>query len=1364
MRGELTTIRTVGATLPPDLLERLVSPDAGLPGLGATAYRLVAGETPRNAAHRAWSYLRHAWLAFDMEVSRRPEGDPAIGLTRDKWLQFLFRELGYGRVAPTVAGGIIVGDRAYPVSHLWQHVPIHQLGWHVDLDKRTKGVPGAADRAPHAMVQELLNRTDDHLWAILTNGRLLRLLRDATNLTGVSFVEFDLETMFRYEIFSDFVLLFLLVHESRFEVAAGESPSGSLIETWRTSARDTGVRARGLIKDGVKEAIEQLGTGFLAHPANGELRERLARGQISGGMTAGELYRELLRLVYRILFLFVAEDRPQRDLLLDTGVTPVQRERWLSFYSTATLRRRARTLHRNSHGDEWHRVWAIVHRLGRDGVPELGMPPLRGLFAPAPGELLCTAATVEVGAAAPAPRLALANTHLLAAIRALSVIRPKGQPERLVDFARLGAEELGGIYEQLLELVPRVDPVTRTVTLESVAGNDRKTTGSYYTPTSLIDLVLDEALDPLLDEAEQAADPEGALLALTVCDPACGSGHFLVAAAHRIADRVASVRARATDRLGDVTPDLLEAAMRDVVVQVIHGVDIQPMAAELAKVSLWLESMERGKPLAFLDHRIKVGNSLLGATPALLARGVPDKAYAVLTGDDRQVAAVLKTRNTQERLGSQGSLFDVSGVAETDDLTPRLARLHAVEGQRSIAEVEAAEARFRELEHDLALERARREADAWCAAFTAPKADPQAGLTTSTVAQARAGTLGAAMTRVIDEQARAHGFFHWHLEFPEVFAAKPAGEIGTDESTGWRGGFAVMIGNPPWETLQMSEKEFFEQRDPAVAGAANASARKRAIAALKLDKPALHAEFLRASRAGETANLFIRASGRYPLTARGKINTYSIFAELFRTSVAWSGRMGIITPTGLATDATTAAFFADTVSSQRLVAFYDFENEAKIFEGVHNQFRFAVTAISGGRALERVQLAFYTRYVADTASRRFALAPDEVAVLNPNTKTLPIFRTRRDAEITLAIYRRFPVLIEEASGRNPWGLSFTQGLFNMASDSGLFVTEKDFVGDGATFDGWAWRRGDDTWLPLYEAKMLGHYDHRFSTYRDATQAQLNKGTLPRLGEATHDDPAMEPLARYWIAEGDVADALTDRHGTPCWDRHWLLGWRGIGRASDSRTFIPAVAPVTAISGKFPVAFVQHGPVWSLQANWTAFVFDFVVRQKLAGTDLAFFIVKQLACPPPEAFDEPLAGVSDTAYGEWIRPRVLELTYTSWRIAAYANDVLGLEADADPGPPFRWLPPRREQLRAELDAAMFQLYGLARKDVEHVMDSFAVVRRYEERDHGEFRSKRLILAIWDEMAAAAARGRTWSSPLNPAPGHGPRHDAHPVSVR
>lgn len=1309
---QLTSVRSVGALLPADVLGRVAAGDPDLGGLRSADYHLGAGESPREAANRAWAYLLSVWPSFREALAALPEGDPAVRLTRERWLLLLFRELGYGRLQTTPAGGLNAGEKSYPVSHEWGPLPIHLLGWGVDLDRRTKGVPGAAERAPHAMVQELCNRSEDHLWAVVSNGQVLRLLRDSTSLSTVSFVEFDLEAMFDGELFADFVVLFLLLHQSRVEIPEGGAPADCWLERWRSSAIAQGTRAMALLRDGVQRAIEHLGTGFLRAPANTALRDRLA----DGSLALADVHQGLLRLVYRLLFLFVAEDR---DALLDPDADLVVKARYRDYYSTARLRRLAFKRRGTAHTDLWRAERLVIAKLGDEGgCPELGLPGIGGLFDDKGAEVFADAD--------------LPNDALLAAVRDLAVVRPAGQPQRLVDYKNLGAEELGSIYESLLELTPIPPGSDLTFTLRSLAGNDRKTTGSYYTPSALIDLVLDEALDPLLDEAELATDPEAALLAMTVCDPACGSGHFLVAAARRIAERLAVVRSGESDP----TPTHLRAALHDVVDRCIYGVDLNPMAAELAKVSLWLEAMQAGRPLSFLDAHVKVGNALLGTTPELIALGIPDDAFVALGDDDKPTTTAWKRRNKVERdarAAAQDEL-DLFGDAPTPTV-PVAPSTAAAPGAR-LADVHALARRYAAWQHSPELARERLLADAWCAAFVQHKRPGDPAITTSTLDAVRDGTIPAATAAAVHGHAVAHRFFHWHLEFPEITAA---------------GGFTAMVGNPPWETVQMSEKEFFAARAPEIATAGNAAARKRAIARLAEIDPTLLAAFDQAARDAAGQTQFIRASGRYPLCARGKINTYSIFAELFRSSIARDGRMGIITPTGLATDATTSAFFADTVAAKRLAAFYDFENEAKIFPGVHNQFRFAATSITGGRPARKVRLAFYTRYVRDAAARRFQLDSEEVLLLNPNTGTLPIFRTRRDAEITLGIYRRHPVLVNDATGANPWQLFFRQGLFNMASDSGLFRTADQLETDGAVFDGWAYVRDAHRWLPLYEAKMLSHYDHRFATYRDATEAQLNKGTLPRLTDAEHGDPNTESLARYWVAEHDVNRAIGDR-----WDRGWLLGWRDTTNPSNERTLIPCAAPLAAIGARFNLLVAQGGASWQLQSAMSSLVADFVSRQKVAGGGLTQFIVKQFASPTPASFDAPLPGVVDTVLADWVRPRVLELTYTSHRIASYAADVLGLPPGADPGPPFRWLPERREQLRVELDAAMFHLYGLVRDEVEHVMDSFFVVRKYEERDHGEFRTKRLILAAYDAIAAAASAGTTYVTPLDPPPGQGPRH--------
>lgn len=1296
MTTTLTSVKVAGGLLPGDVLSSVLAGDVA--GLSGADYHL-RGEGPREAASRTWTNLLSVYRRFQDDLAGINDDDPAIGFTRDRWLSHLLEELGYGRVPTTPAGGISVADRQYPVSDLWGSTPIHLLGWNTPLDKRSPGVAGAAHRAPHAMMQEMLNRADGYLWAILSNGHLLRLLRDSTTMTGQSYVEFDLESMFDNELFSEFAMMYLLAHESRVEVPEGGHPGECWLEKWRTTAVSQGVRALTLLRDGVQNALETLGTGFLQNPANTGLREGLE----SGDLRMEDFHQALLRTVYRLLFWAVAEDR---EALLDPDAHPDAAACYRKHFSSARLRHLALCRHGSSHYDLWEGVAVVMSALGHvDGEPRLGLPGLGGLFAISEADVLHGAK--------------LSNQALLSAVRSLSVVQPKGQPRRIVDFRNLGAEELGSVYESLLELIPRRDPLTETFSLDTAAGNDRKKSGSYYTPTELVDLVLDTALDPVLDDAEKQDDPEATLLALTVCDPAIGSGHFVVAAARRIASRVAAIRTGEVDP----TPTMLQDAMHDVVGRCIYGVDVNPMAADLAKVSLWLEAMRPGRPLSFLDHHIKVGNSLLGTTPALLRDGIPDEAYVALTGDDKPTVRAWKTANARERSG-QRALLELSNSAFRDAVTEVAERAASAQ---NLADVAWAARRYADAQGSQDLTRARYVADAWCAAFLSPKTPDDVPITHAALENLVADHASEEVVRAVEEVATRHRLFHWHLEFPEIFRPDA-------------GGFSAMLGNPPWERIKLQEQEFFAAREPSIAQAKNAAARKKAIAKLKTTNPWLLREFNHAKRAAEAESQFLRVSGRFPSCGVGDVNTYSVFAEHFRSSVARTGRAGIITPTGLATDATTANFFADMLRTERLAAFFDFEN-GNIFEGVHNSFRFAATTMTGGEVIKNIRLAFFLKDFVDVDARAFALTPEEILLLNPNTGTLPVFRTRRDADITLACYRRHPILIRDGDpDGNPWGLRFMR-MFDMANDSGEFRTAEELEASGAEFDGWLWRRDDTRWLPLYESKMVGIWNHRFSTY-DGMAEDSSSVVLPRLSHQQLADPDVEPRGRYWVLESSVAARMSSS-----WSRKWIMGWRNIARASDARTFITSTIPLTATGNAFLIALPnspEHAPL--LLAVWSSLLFDYVARQKLSGANMVYFIVKQLPCPEPRFFQN-VPEWNDGSLDDFIRPRVLELTHTSHRMREFATDT----SLREPGPPFTWNPERRACITAELNAAIFHAYSVDRPIVDHILESFTALKRSEDQMYGSFRTKDLTLGEYDAMAKAAVSGTSFRSSLRPHPG-------------
>lgn len=647
-----------------------------------------------------------------------------------------------------------------------------------------------------------------------------------------------------------------------------------------------------------------------------------------------------------------------------------------------------------------------------------------------------------------------------------------------------------------------------------------------------------------------------------------------------------------------------------------------------------------------------------------------------------------------------------------------------------------------------------------------------------------------------------------------------------------RSGFDVILGNPPWERVKLQEQEFFAQRDPAVANAPNAAARKKAIAALSDTNPELLAEFREATRRAEGESHLLRSSGRYPLCGRGDINTYAVFAESMRDAIGTTGRLGVIVPTGIATDDTTKFFFGDLVQSRTLVSYFGFKNERFLFpRPVEHTVTFGLLTVVG-RALTSEQmefcwLAWTVEEMADPA-RRIVLTAEDIERLNPNTRTCPVFRSERDAEITKAIYRRVPVLIREATDStpevNPWGLTF-MAMFHMANSSDLFIapevacpavaaaltehagvasrmantpaapasmpsahagtapgiadfgpatagagakiaemraapasTEAAKAGSGAK-SAQAERSATGQmelstpflpFLPLYEAKMLHQFDHRWATYAREDAGWLdtpiltktNKDGKPEpetrdLSAAEKDRPNAFAAPRYWVSTTEVEARFikTDKDGnvTWRWEREWLLGFRDIARNTDDRTLITSVLPRVAAGHKAPLMFPEvrgAKEACCLIACMNAFVVDYAARQKIGGTSMSYFFLKQFPVHPPSAFATPCPWDDTTTLIDWIAPRVLELVYTAHDLASFARDL------AYDGPAFRWDPARRSQIRAELDAAFFHLYGSSRDDAAYIMDTFLVFKaRDEERNGGVYRTKETILAIYDEMAEA-----------------------------
>jgi N-6 DNA Methylase len=1291
------TIRAEGALLPVDLLQRIVENDHDLGGLSPESYHL-SGEKLNEAINRSWNRLLGAWAAFSSAAEKLPETDPGTSVTREKWLLPLFDELDYGRLQTTKA--IEIEGKSYPVSHGWNEAPIHLVGLHARLDTRTSGVVGAAKASPHSLVQELLNRSPERLWGFVSNGLRMRVLRDNASLTHQAYLEFDLEAMMNGEVYADFVVLWLVCHQSRVE-SREQRRESCWLEMWSKAAQERGTRALDGLRVGVEKAIQALGRGFIGHPANGSLRSALH----SGTVDRMDLYRQLLRLVYRLIFLFVAEDR---QLLYNPMSDVGSRERYARFYSTARLRRMAERVRGSRHADLYAALKLVMDKLGNGGAPELGLPALGGfLFS---RSALSALADCE-----------LSNAGLLEAVRSLGFMQDD-RTRRAVDYKNLGSEELGSIYESLLELHPLVNTDAATFELTAVSGSERKTTGSYYTPSSLIQVLLDSALEPVIAQAldirdvklegrEMTAETrslllESRLLNLKVVDPACGSGHFLVAAAHRLARRLATVRTGE----GEPAPPAIRAALRAVISNCIYGVDVNPMSVELCKVSLWMEALEPGKPLSFLDSHIQCGDSLVGVSPDLDISEIPDEAFDPAFGDDKATASGLKKRNKRERGGSHsdrvgqlGFRFEATHMTNMQDLArwlaERAAQVDAMPEDDS-TELQAKAKAFDDYHATSEYLKNRFELDLWTASFfwniSKSEAESMLAPTQQELVQLRnGGKLDARLVERVKELAKHLNFFHWELAFPKVFSG--------DASTGTASGFDCVLGNPPWERIKLQEEEFFAQRDTEIASAPNKAARQKLIDALTHSNPALAQAFEEAKHAADAQSKFARGSGRFALTAIGDVNTYALFAEHARNIISLTGYSGIIVPIGILTDDTFKDFFSDLMNKHQIVSSIGFENEALIFRAVHHSFKFCILSISGCGLGEnhKADFVFYCRYLEhiQQPERHFQLSSNDIKLINPLSHTCPIFRTGVDAGLTQKFYEIAPSFV--ADGINSWNVQL-MAMFHMSNDSHLFHTENDSNN-----------------LPLYEAKLMHQYDHRWATYEKSEEARL-----VTIEEKQNFNFAIQP--RYWISNKDLEQKIGRR------DLGIYFPYRKVTSAISERTVISTVLCHMALgeSAWIVVPDTKVNGYFCLLANFNSIPLDYIARQKLGGVNLNFSILKQLPVLPPSAYTP--------ADIDFITPRVLELVYTAYDLRPFAEDM-GYH-----GEPFRWDEVRRAQIRAELDAYYGRLYGLTRDELRYILDpkevhgedfpgeTFRVLKEKEMRLYGEYRTRRLVLEAWDEL--------------------------------
>ena len=1221
------------------------------------------------------------------------------------------------------------------------------------LDNRDSGET-ARRGTPHGQILRYLDTADSVTdgrirWGILTNGAVWRLYDFRARPRASGFYEADLKALLQQDDDHALRAIFLLFRRESF--IAQEGAATTFLEDAIAEGKRYEQRVAADLSDVVFARVFPNLVEALA--------DRYAvAGDPSGDLTA--VRHAALIFLYRLLFILYAEDR---------GLLPVNDRR----YDDYGLRKRVRddVANRMQIGDTfssaatnyYDRLNTLFKLIDR-GDPSIGLPPYNGgLFSRDSAPLL--------------ESVRLPDSVIADIIYDLSHTRSarKGDGVRsFVNYRDMSVQQLGSIYERLLEQEPvRGDDGNIGMRPNPYA---RKDSGSFYTPQELVDLIVEKTLEPLVEErltafetrAEElrsdhrpklerrkeleALDPAVAALDLKILDPAMGSGHFLVTAVDYLSDyiahmveyvpavpewlddgcgsayvsplveRIAAIReeilqrARESDWAIDKLQLTDQAIIRRMVLKrCIYGVDKNPLAVELAKVSLWLHSFTVGAPLSFLDHHLRCGDSLLGLR---VTEGIEDL---------RRLGGLFTFNVMQGAENATNAMQDIERLSDAD-----------------ITEVEKSSMLFRSVEQTTA--GLRSVLDILCGlrwltaglkkndikALEIPLVEALDANRESAFSLIAQGSNGSGFLvqefKELWRKARAiadrENFLHWEAAFPGVW------EKWQDAHP--RGGFDAVIGNPPWDRIKLQEVEWFATRAPELARAPTAAARRAAIGELRTQSDPLAADFDDAKARADSLGRLVRASGHYPLLGGGDINLYSLFVERAMRLVKAEGLVGLLTPSGIYADKTAAKFFKSVSTRGRVAGLYDFENRRlgtdlpPFFPDVDSRFKFCALIVGGTeRRFDATTCAFFlhdAKTIAD-ADRCFPLAPDDFARVNPNTGTAPVFRTRRDADITRDIYARHPVLVNRSDGKEhkTWPVKYVR-MFDMANDSHLFRTAAEL--DDAGFypvQGNRWKRGEEVYQPLYEGKMVQAFDHRAASIVTRSGNLFRPGQPDRTLDEERLNAAFSPRPRYWVSkqESDVALGV-----------NYLLAFKDITASTNVRTMIAATIPQVGCGHTLPILIpakedFDAGSAACLLANFNSFAFDYVARQKVQGTHLTWYTVEQLPVIAPEDYDRQFG--EKTAH-DLVRDHVLRLTYTAHDMAPFARDL------GHVGPPFIWNEEERRHLRARLDALYFHLYGISREDADYILDTFPIVRRQDEAAFNHYRTRDLILAYMNALTA------------------------------
>ena len=1189
-------------------------------------------------------------------------------------------------------------------------------------------------------------------WGILTNGALWRLYSTKSSRPYEDYVELPLEQALEGSDEAEYGLFERFFHKDSFiaedvdDAEAGQQDESVGVYKCRLD-RDR-EQSEQVLEDSVKTPFLAQVDEVLQYICNGFIFDTPKSGEEYTEEERAEIFESAVKLIYRCLFLFYAEAR---------RLLPSDPEK-ADLYQRHSIQALCKEAHKFRWGerrdtdqyDLWKHLKGLINAVN-DGDPEYGIMGYNGgLFDDEEERFL--------------GQHQLRNDFMCRALYLLAFVEPyNSEPdeEYAIPYEDLEVRHLGELYENILEytvLLADADRIRRRTKkgVEMLLASqttkkqgdtlikkgdvyfgesalERKQTGSYYTPESLVRFLNEKTIiqplsetfkqdyrqrfDELLEQARKGYDVgtrrgaaqaasalverfvEEEVLEFRVCDPAMGSGHFLVDAANQMAGLVVALleevphvegmRVSVTSRPNDWR--------RRITRHCIYGVDLNPLAVNLAKLSLWLNCFAIEHKLTFLDHHVRCGNSLIGIRSLDQLASIPERR-----------------KESNKKKDQQRLLFDYN------DLSSALAE--AGQGIASITLIDEDDTDSQKAVLDEALDATshlRPLADLFTAYLMDPNIQPDdykemferlaKGLSVT-------NTLNPALPEILEavEAYREwHHFYHWPLEFPEVFGPEGIG------------GFSATVGNPPWDVLQPNTQEFYATYDPDFRKYKKQAALKT-IQNLHHQHPIIAERWQKYQNGFSEASSYFKEPQSYMCLKKGKINLYKAFLERFFSILGGTGYLGIVVPSGLYTDHGCQPLRNMFFNRSRVEFLYCFENRwPAVFTAVDGRFKFVTFGTQKGGKTDRFKCAFMEHdpeRLPMIDANALKMGVSHVKKFSPDTLSVMEFKSQRDIDVTAKIYNDIPPLGKKIG--NAWNVQFRQEL-NMTSDSHLFTTTP-------------------TDCPLYEGKMVWLFDSAFEK------------------------------PRYWLDRDEVEEAL----GNNAWEgKHYRVGFRDVAASTNERTLISTIIPPKWAGNTLPLVIPynknkdSNGPnnveaIW-LAAILSSFIADYVIRQKVTN-HMNFFYMESIPVPREnehfilksfssliakamrlicvrEDFEKlwkdlfsldwqspeywyPSSAPIDTygpAHEQEIRKRLRDETKRltpEWGPHCGAHDRLPDRRDTGD----------RAQLRAEIDAYVAHLYGLSRDDFAYILDTFPVLKKKEKKAFGEFMSKRKCLEEYDRL--------------------------------